>query len=63
MAPPPPSEASARSPSAPDDDGDATRYADRILKGGGSVFSGSMVAKAVGFALQIVLGRSFGKAL
>ena len=46
------------------DEGDErTDYAGRILKGGGSVFSGSLVAKAVGFALQIVLGRSFGKTL
>jgi len=51
------------SPDDPDKSGDTTDYADRILKGGSSVFSGSLVAKAVGFALQVVLGRSFGKAL
>ncbi len=46
-----------------DRSGDSTDYADRILKGGSSVFSGSLIAKGVGFALQIVLGRSFGKTL
>ncbi len=52
------------SPRAHSDESDKTTdYADRILKGGGSVFSGSLVAKAVGFALQVVLGRSFGKTL
>jgi len=53
------------SSSATDEDehGNTTDYADRILKGGGSVFSGSLIAKAVGFALQVVLGRSFGKTL
>ena len=46
------------------DEGDeAPDYADRILKGGSSVFSGSLIAKAVGFALQVVLGRGFGKTL
>lgn len=46
-----------------DNGGETTDYTDRILKGGGSVFSGSLIAKAVGFALQVVLGRSFGKTL
>jgi O-antigen/teichoic acid export membrane protein len=58
------SEHDARSPNASSDKGDATPdYADRILKGGSSVFSGSLIAKAVGFALQVVLGRGFGKTL
>ncbi len=56
-------EASSRPPADSENGDETTRYTDRILKGGGSVFSGSMVAKAVGFVLQIVLGRSFGKAL
>lgn len=50
-------------PTDSDKSGDRTDYVDRILRGGSSVFSGSLVAKAVGFALQIVLSRSFGSAL
>ena len=61
-------DAPPRPPTDPDTgddttDDDTTDYTDRILKGGSSVFSGSLVAKAVGFVLQVVLGRSFGKAL
>ncbi|WP_103019011.1 flippase [Salinibacter altiplanensis] len=54
----------ASSPDASSDEGGGTPdYTRRILKGGGSVFSGSLIAKAVGFALQVVLGRGFGKGL
>ena len=51
-------------PSSPrDEDDETTDYVARILKGSSSVFSGSLVAKAVGFALQVVLSRGFGSAL
>lgn len=38
-------------------------YVARILKGSSSVFTGSMVGKGVGFALQLVLTRGLGPAL
>jgi O-antigen/teichoic acid export membrane protein len=47
--------------SRPDDE--SPNYVARILKGSGAVFSGSMVAKVIGFALQIVLSRGLGPAL
>jgi len=53
-----------RSPpdSAPDDE-DSPDYVARLLKGSGSVFSGSMVGKVVGFTLNLVLARGLGSAL
>jgi O-antigen/teichoic acid export membrane protein len=53
-------------PAAPDstpDDEDAPDYVARILKGSGSVFSGSMIGKVVGFTLSLVLGRGLGSVL
>jgi len=50
------------SPNAPDSD-DAPDYVSRIVKGAGSVFSGSLIGKVVGFAVQIVLTRGLGPAL
>lgn len=38
-------------------------YTDRILEGATFIFSGSMVGKVVGLAIQLALGRGFGKAL
>ncbi len=52
-----PADASDQGASSPVD------YTERILKGSTSVFSGSMVGKVVGFALQLVLARGFGQAL
>jgi O-antigen/teichoic acid export membrane protein len=48
--------------SRPDDE-NTPNYVARIIKGSGAVFSGSMVAKVVGFGLQIVLSRGLGPAL
>ncbi len=45
------------------DTDDSSDYVARILKGSSSVFSGSMVAKAVGFLLNIVLSRGLGAAV
>jgi len=42
---------------------DTPDYVSRIVKGSLSVFSGSMVAKVVGFAVQLVLTRGLGPAL
>lgn len=54
-------------PSAPDDSSsapdDSPDYVARILKGSGSVFSGSIIGKAVGFILNLVLARGFGSTL
>lgn len=38
-------------------------YTQRILKGATFIFSGSTMGKVVGFILQLVLARGFGKAL
>lgn len=38
-------------------------YTQRVLKGASFIFSGSMIGKVVGFALQLILARGFGKAL
>jgi O-antigen/teichoic acid export membrane protein len=38
-------------------------YSQRILKGASFIFSGSIIGKVVGFTLQLVLARGFGKAL
>jgi O-antigen/teichoic acid export membrane protein len=44
-----------------DDDRESTPdYAERILKGSSSIFSGSMVAKVIGFTLNLVLARGLG---
>ena len=71
----PPSEsASEHSPLESDDptDGDEKTdraaktqndYTQRILKGATFIFSGSMLGKVVGFTLQLVLARGFGRAL
>lgn len=51
---------------SPDEDSeqeDAPDYTARILKGSSSVFSGSILAKGVGFVLQLVLTRGLGPAL
>mgnify|MGYP006278886895 CR=1 FL=1 len=55
----------AQSPSSSNDSSDheSPDYVDRILKGSGSVFSGSMVGKVVGFTLNLVMARGFGDAL
>jgi len=44
-------------PSASDDGPD---YVSRIVKGSGSIFSGSMIGKVVGFTLNLVLTRGLG---
>jgi len=46
-----------------DDEETGIDYTERILKGSAFIFSGSMVGKIVGFALQLVLTRGLGKAL
>jgi O-antigen/teichoic acid export membrane protein len=47
---------------SPDDPSseDAPDYVSRIVKGAGSVFSGSMIGKVVGFILSLVLTRGLG---
>lgn len=57
-----------RSDSDPDspeqeDNQQGADYTARILKGSSSVFTGSIVGKAVGFALQLVLARGLGRTL
>ena len=54
------SEATSDTETRRTDDGD---YTDRILEGATFIFSGSMVGKVVGLAIQLALGRGFGKAL
>jgi len=71
-----PAPASGDAPSDPDDsreggpasegNGDEqtqSEYTSRILEGATFIFSGSMIGKVVGFALQLTLARGFGKAL
>ena len=42
---------------------DATRYVSRILKGSGSMFSGSLIEKVISFVLNLVLTRGLGATL
>lgn len=51
------------SPEPDPDDEDSPDYVARLLKGSGSVFSGSMVGKVVGFTLNLVLARGLGSVL
>lgn len=53
-----PSSSESSSPDNKSDD--APDYVARILKGSGSVFSGSMIGKVVGFTLNLVLARGLG---
>lgn len=53
---------STASDSTPDSE-DSPDYVARVLKGSGSVFSGSMIGKVVGFVLSLVLGRGLGSVL
>lgn len=46
-----------------DDDSDGVDYTKRLLEGSGSVFSGSMVGKVIGFTLNLVLTRGLGTTL
>lgn len=47
-------------PSTHKNDKDAPEYVARLLKGSSSVFSGSTLAKGVGFAVTLVLSRGLG---
>jgi O-antigen/teichoic acid export membrane protein len=50
-------------PASNEHETEAREYTDRILEGATFIFSGSMVGKVVGLAIQLALGRGFGKAL
>ena len=57
-----PSHSQQQPADVPDDseNDSTTDYSERVLKGSSSVFSGSMIAKVIGFALNLVLARALG---